>query len=218
MYCRTDNKYNQNLMKNISGELASKEELIRQDNRATDEEYLMSPWPEYDFWKIWSSAGEGWKVKRDSNDKFKSYFFTSYYSCCKEQWINLHEIFHEKCVFHQDFKVVITISEYFKFKGPCNLELKLGLMDEKRRWLDKFELETIYRDYPQETWQYAEFKQEVSLKNIKFLKFYHGSTSFEHFDDGEVAKNIGTCLAEASLKLSFPKYAEIQAEIQADIH
>ncbi len=40
-------------------------ELEAQNNRV-ELDGLMEPWPNYPFWEVLSSAGEGWKVERST--------------------------------------------------------------------------------------------------------------------------------------------------------
>ena len=105
--------FNCNIIKNPSGELTSEEELQLQNSRYIDEEYLTVPWPNYPYWRIWSSGHSGWKVLkyseesqminpkvywnhqvlRGKNLRFPVCFYTSYHSCTKDQKIDLNDYF-----------------------------------------------------------------------------------------------------------------------------
>jgi len=200
-----NHKFNQNLLKNISGELTSSEEFHAQENRALDSEYLMSPWPNYPFWRIWSSAGQGWKViKGNEFDEFSYWFFTSYHSCSKEQIVPL-EILGLKLPL-KNHTVVITVSQWFKFLGPCVLDLSLTLIGQNKDILSKTTDRRRYKDEVIGKWTEAKLSHTTNLSEVKFLKFYHGSTCDLVLEDEEEQKRVGTCLAESSLTISFPKF------------
>ena len=105
--------FNYNIIKNPSGELTSERELQLQNARYIDEEYLTVPWPNYPYWRIWSSGHAGWKVLkyseesqminpkvylnhqdlRGKNLRFPVCFYTSYHSCTKDQKKDLNDYF-----------------------------------------------------------------------------------------------------------------------------
>lgn len=206
---RVSHKYQQNLLKNASGELTSETELALQETRALDEDFLMSPWPEYPFWKIWSSAGEGWKVKMCKDpEKFTIYFFTSYHSCTKEQLIDLEDHFpNDRLLFRSDMQTNLSVEQWYKFTGPCTLDLSIDLLDKHRGKLDRIEKFIVYK-HPgeaQEVWKNLSFTLTRSFKDVRYLKFYHGGTCDEVIEDEETQKIVGACLAQASVSLSLPE-------------
>ena len=216
--------YEKNLLLNVSGELTSADELIAQENRTLDVEHLMSPWPIYPFWKIWSSAGQGWKVVQGNDfpvnsqvfvlypkvkppplDYFTHCFFTSYHSCSKEQTID----FALKCkkdflLQKQRFQVQVKISQWYCFKGPCTLDLKVTFLDDKKQPIQDV---VTYRSPSKELlyhWNYLEMDTQLSFHNVRYIKFYHGSTCNENIEDEVEQKVVGTYLAHANVSISFP--------------
>ena len=162
--------------------------------------YLMSPWPKYPFWKIWSSAGQGWKViKGDKLDPFPCWFFTSYHSCSKEQskLIDLEDIGIKFPM--KNYQITITLGQWFKFLGPGVLDLSLTVNDVRIKTRKSYKNEVIGQ------WTEAKLSHTTTIKDLKILKFYHGSTCDVVLEDEEDQKSVGTCLAEASLTISFPK-------------
>ncbi len=207
-----DSKFACNLLQNVSGELTTEAEFQAQNSRSLDEEYLMQPWPNYPFWKIWSSAGEGWKVKESlDSERFPICFFTSHYSCTKEQSVDLHQVFQSNPVlFRSDYQVTVYIGQWYKFSGPCTLDVKIDFRDCEENLLDRIEEHRIYR-YPGESlgqWRCYEAQKTKCLKGVRYLSFYHGSTCEENFDDEDNRDEIGTCLAQSSLMISFPRPIE----------
>eukprot|EP00093_Oithona_nana_P010852 10852.XXX_25703_24779_1 [CDS] Oithona nana genome sequencing. len=197
--------YEKNLILNVSGELTSSEEFIAQENRTLDEEHLMSPWPIYPFWKIWSSAGQGWKVVQGNDlpvnaqvfflypkvkppplDYFTHCFFTSYHSCSKEQTIDLQDILQCKQDFllqKSRFQVQVKISQWYCFKGPCTLDLKVTFLDGKKQPIQDV---VTYRSPLKELlyhWNYLEMDTQLSFHNVRYIKFFHGSTCNENIED-----------------------------------
>ena len=212
------------MLLNVSGELTSADELIAQENRTLDVEHLMSPWPIYPFWKIWSSAGQGWKVAQGNDfpvnsqvfvlypkvkppplDYFTHCFFTSYHSCSKEQTID----FALKCkkdflLQKQRFQVQVKISQWYCFKGPCTLDLKVTFLDDKKQPIQDV---VTYRSPSKELlyhWNYLEMDTQLSFHNVRYIKFYHGSTCNENIEDEHEQKIVGTYLAHANVSISFP--------------
>ena len=169
----------------------------------------MSPWPIYPHWRIWSSAGQGWKVRKgDKFDKFPCWFFTSYYSCSKEQIVPLENLGLKLPL--KDYFVVVTISQWFKFVGPCVLDLSMTLMGQNKEIINKISTRKKYNDEGIGKWTEAKLSHTTNLNEVKFLKFYHGSTCDSVLEDEEEQVRVGTCLAEASLTISFPKFEMIK--------
>jgi len=165
----------------------------------------MSPWPNYPFWRIWSSAGQGWKVIQGNKlDKFPCWFFTSYHSCSKEQIVPLENLglkFTSK-----NYTVEVTIEQWFKFLGPCVMDLSMTLIGQNQEIVKKITTRRRYKDEVIGKWNKAKLSLTTTLYEVKFLKFYHGSTCDLVLEDEEEQRRVGTCLAEASLTISFPRF------------
>ena len=54
-------------------------------------------------------------------------------------------------------------------------------------------------------WTEAKLIHTTNISGLKSLKFYHGSTCDLVLEDEEEQKRVGTCMAEASLSISFPR-------------
>ena len=187
----------------------------------------MSPWPSYPFWKIWSSAGQGWKVlngkdfpinaqvfvlyphlKRPTPKDFSRCFFTSYHSCSKEQTIDLKDRYMlnkpDFLLQKSSFQVTVKISQWYCFKGPCTLDLKVTFLDGQKQPVQDV---VTYRSPLKELlyhWNYLEMCTQLSLANVRYIKFYHGSTCNENIEDEDEQKQVGTYLAHAHVSISFP--------------
>jgi hypothetical protein len=164
----------------------------------------MSPWPRYPHWRIWSSAGQGWKVIKGTNaDKFPVCFFTSYHSCCKEQTVDLEELGLKFSM--KNYTVEITLKQWFKFVGPCVMDLSMKLISENQQQSITTRRKYNYKDQKIGIWTEAKLIHTTNISGLKFLKFYHGSTCDLVLEDEEEQKRVGTCMAEASLSISFPR-------------
>ena len=71
----------------------------------------------------------------------------------------------------------------------------------------KEKIHCISRKYKNEKigiWTEAKLIHTTNISGLKSLKFYHGSTCDLVLEDEE-QKRVGTCMAEASLSISFPR-------------
>lgn len=185
--------------------MTSKDELEAQDNRSLDAEYLMSPWPNYPHWHIWSSAGQGWKVHQNVDRDFPIYFFTSYGSCTKEQTIDLYQLFpQDQILFRENVTVFAQVEQWYKFIGPCTMELWLKLVNEANEEIQECGKYKSHNQFSeaQNQWKLEEETFCINLYGIRYIKFYHGATCNDNLEDEEEQKRVGTCFAKASLKIT----------------
>ena len=224
--------YEKNLLLNSSGEKTSPEELVAQENRSLDEEFIMSPWPNYPQWKIWSSGGQGWKVlsngaeypvnpkvfetypqlKKMKKEDLSTHFFTSYHSCSKEQVLDLISICRARdndglpdALWQKsNYQVRVKISEWFCFVGPCTLDLKVTFLNSEKKAVQDVVTYRSPKKELQKHWNYLEMVTQICLSNVRYIKFYHGGTCNENIEDEEMQKQVGTCFAQGNISLSFP--------------
>ena len=153
---------------------------------------LTKPWPEYPFWKIFSSGGKGWIIQKsflienqeDNEELVKmctsGCFVASYHSCSKSQAIDLvqdcgvsREILH-----NPKYQYDINIKEWHIMKGPCRYELIVRLLDEDEKIIQEIECDSKFSvEFEKGIWGKIHRKITVcGIRRLRFISFYHGAT------------------------------------------
>ena len=127
-------------------------------------------------------------------------FFPGYYEATavfkQIQELDLYDIFEEKSLFRSDYQVQITINGYFKYQGRRHDTFVIGfyLMNNDNKHLASYHWET-----QEEKWTRVVLTQTVSLKDVRYLKFFQ-DMSFKDFATLDPVYPFGTYLPRATLK------------------
>ncbi|XP_046383868.1 F-box only protein 44-like [Ischnura elegans] len=144
-------------------------------------------------WTIISNGGDGWRVEKTpcgaeglppTNSKGEAHpdfmghsscFVTSFYSCSKEQIINLRE--HGLTNnFMDHVQPPIHISEWTACRFDCGsiYELDVTLLDEKRQVLGNFQYRENFSEKLREKWYQVTHIFQDYGPGVRYVKFYHG--------------------------------------------
>ena len=112
----------------------------------------------------------------------------------KDQIIDLHKFFlvSEFSIFEIGQKFKITIQQWYRFThGPFHLDIKVAFYNKNKELLKQYPPEHQVYDgdtylgtctssiNTDENWQLYNYQFSSSLKNVRYIRFYHGGVPYE---------------------------------------
>ena len=112
----------------------------------------------------------------------------------KDQIIDLHKFFlvSEFSIFEIGQKFKITIQQWYRFThGPFHLDIKVAFYNENKELLKQYPADNQVCDgdtylgtctssiNTDENWQLYNYQFSSSLKNVRYIRFYHGGVPYE---------------------------------------
>ena len=110
----------------------------------------------------------------------------------KDQIIDLYKFFFvpEFSIFQIGQKFKITIQQWYRFThGPFHLDIKVAFYNKNKELLRQYPPDEVYGDTylgtctssinTDENWQLYNYQFSSSLKNVRYIRFYHGGVPYD---------------------------------------
>lgn len=170
-------------------------------------------------WNIKSSGGDRWVIEdppqgadtlpeSEEIENLSSCFATSFYSCSKEQLINLNEHgFNDKIM--DEVQPDIEVSEWYagRFDCGCIYEMQAELQNENQEEVVNFSCRESIEQWQGREWNKVSHVFRNYDKGVRFIRFYHGGVDTQFW-----AGHYGSKMTGACVKLKIPKSLPVNAQ------
>ncbi|XP_033824986.1 F-box only protein 6-like [Periophthalmus magnuspinnatus] len=150
---------------------------------------LKNPRAEHNFryWQIVSNGGDHWTIEDPKvphpNEKVQKNFVTSFEMCLKSQDIDLKREGYNAS-FMDWYQPPIRISDWYAARHDCACEykIKVELLNEKKKCLQKFEPEMIrFEQWSNQQWHQMSHIFTNYGPGVRYVRFVHGGKDGQYW-------------------------------------
>ncbi|XP_072305188.1 F-box only protein 6-like [Eucyclogobius newberryi] len=133
----------------------------------------------FKYWRILENGGDRWKIEdvmeQHPNANVQKNFVTSYQMCLMSQEINLTSEGYNSS-FMDRFQPPIKITDWYAARWDCACKyiIKVELLDENKRCLQKFEPAAVDLDQGENQWYQTTHVFTNYGPGVRYLNFVHG--------------------------------------------